>query len=79
MPMTSEAAAATPVFLAQDAGAVGTGGKFFGPKCRERAVPARAAHPQRRGLLWAASEALVQPYLAGAEPRRDQAILSELG
>ena len=56
-----------------------TGGKFFGPKCRERAVPARAAHPQRRGLLWAASEALVQPYLAGAEPRRDQAILSELG
>ena len=74
-----EAAAATPVFLAQDAGAVGTGGKFFGPKCRERAVPARVAHPPRRGLLWAASEALAQPYLAGAEPRRDQAILSELG
>ena len=59
-----EDAARTPVFLAQDAGAAGTGGRFFGPKLKERAVPARASRPERRGGLWAASEEIVRPYLA---------------
>lgn len=36
-----ETAARTPVFLAQDTRAVDTGGRFCGPKLRERVVPAR--------------------------------------
>jgi hypothetical protein len=65
-----EAAAETPVFLAQDERAVGTGGKFYGPKAKERAIPERAARPERRGMLWAASEALVRPHLADAASHR---------
>jgi NAD(P)-dependent dehydrogenase (short-subunit alcohol dehydrogenase family) len=59
-----EAAARTPVSLAQDAGATGTGGRFYGPKLEQRKVPARARRPERRAGLWAASEELVRPYLA---------------
>ena len=56
-------AARTPVFLAQDARAEGTGGRFYGPRQKERTIPARAKRPERRRGLWAASEELVRPYL----------------
>jgi NAD(P)-dependent dehydrogenase (short-subunit alcohol dehydrogenase family) len=62
--LSPEEAACTPVFLAQDAGAMGTGGRFYGPKLKRRKVPARARRPERRAGLWAASEELVRPYLA---------------
>lgn len=69
-----EAAARTPVFLAQDAGAVNSGCRFYGPKLKERKVPARAQRPERRGGLWAASEELVRPYVVrtGAGSRKEQ-------
>jgi NAD(P)-dependent dehydrogenase (short-subunit alcohol dehydrogenase family) len=63
-----EAAARTPVFLAQDARAAGTGGRFYGPKLKQRKIPPRAHRPDRRGILWAASEELVRPYLPGDTP-----------
>ncbi len=58
-----EAAALTPTFLAQDARAADTGGRFFGPNLKERPVPSRSSRPEPRGGLWAASEDLVRPYL----------------
>ncbi|WP_166174570.1 SDR family NAD(P)-dependent oxidoreductase [Rubrobacter tropicus] len=58
-----ETAARTPVYLAQDARATGTGGRFYGPKLEERKVPKRAQRQERRSGLWAASEKLVRPYL----------------
>jgi NAD(P)-dependent dehydrogenase (short-subunit alcohol dehydrogenase family) len=61
-----EVAAQTPVYLAQDAQAVGTGGRFYGPRLKQRLVPARAQRPERRNGLWAASEDLVWPYLLEA-------------
>lgn len=63
--LSPEEAARTPVFLAQDAGVRGTGGRFYGPKLKERAVPARATREERRRGLWTASEDLVRPYLQG--------------
>ena len=36
---------------------------FYGPRLKERPVPARAQRPERRSGLWAASEDLVRPYL----------------
>jgi NAD(P)-dependent dehydrogenase (short-subunit alcohol dehydrogenase family) len=66
--MSPEAAAQTPVFLAQQDRAVGTGGRFFGPRIRQRRIPACAQRPERRSQLWAASEDLVRPYLTGAAP-----------
>jgi NAD(P)-dependent dehydrogenase (short-subunit alcohol dehydrogenase family) len=62
-----ELAARTPVFLAQDAAATGTGGRFYGPKLRQRKVPTRASRSERRGGLWAVSEELVRPYLTRDE------------
>ena len=59
-----ESAARTPVFLAQDAGAVGKGGRFYGPGLKERRIPHRAQRPERRRRLWAASEQLARSYLA---------------
>lgn len=61
-----EVAAQTPVFLAQDDRAIGTGGRFFGPRLKQRRVPARTQRPERRGRLWAASEELVRAYLPAA-------------
>jgi NAD(P)-dependent dehydrogenase (short-subunit alcohol dehydrogenase family) len=49
--------------LAQDARAVGTGGRFYGPKLKRRTIPPRAQRPDRRSELWEASEDLVRPYL----------------
>jgi hypothetical protein len=66
--LSPEEAARTPVFLAQDARAAGTGGRFYGPKLKRRKVPARATRPDRRDILWAASEELVRPYLLEAVP-----------
>lgn len=68
--MPPAAAADTPTFLAQDPAAVGTGGRFFGPRRRPRPIPARATQPERRAALWTVSEALVRSYLpaAGASP-----------
>jgi NAD(P)-dependent dehydrogenase (short-subunit alcohol dehydrogenase family) len=63
MASSPEEAARTPVFLAQDARAASTGGRFYGPKLKERAVPARARRPERRSELWAASADLVRFYL----------------
>ncbi len=64
-----ETAAQTPVYLAQDARATHTGGRFYGPKLKERKVPARAQRPERRRGLWAASEGLVRPYLTQTEAK----------
>ena len=58
-----EEAAETPVFLAQSPQAVGTGGRFYGPWYEQRPVPARVRRPERSSRFWAASEALVRPYL----------------
>jgi NAD(P)-dependent dehydrogenase (short-subunit alcohol dehydrogenase family) len=60
-----EEAARTPVFLAQDARAVGTGGRFYGPKLKRLTIPPRAQRPDRRSELWEASEDLVRTYLSG--------------
>jgi NAD(P)-dependent dehydrogenase (short-subunit alcohol dehydrogenase family) len=68
MALSPEAAAQTPVFLAQHDRAIGTGGCFFGPRLMQRRVPARAQRPERRSRLWAASEDLVRPYLTAAAP-----------
>jgi NAD(P)-dependent dehydrogenase (short-subunit alcohol dehydrogenase family) len=57
------AAAHTPVFLAYDQGAIGVNGTFFGPGCGRRRIPGRVLRPDRRAALWAASEALVRPWL----------------
>lgn len=61
---TPEEAAETPAYLAGDEHATGTNGMFFGPRRKVIAVPERAANPERRRLLWEASEALAAPYLA---------------
>jgi NAD(P)-dependent dehydrogenase (short-subunit alcohol dehydrogenase family) len=68
--LSPEEAARTPVFLAQDARAVGVGGRFYGPKLKQRRIPARAQRPERRGGLWAASEELVRPYLPRGTPHK---------
>jgi NAD(P)-dependent dehydrogenase (short-subunit alcohol dehydrogenase family) len=62
-----ESAAQTPIFLAQDSRATGTGGRFYGPGIQQRPVPERAQRPERRGGLWTASEELVRPYLTQTE------------
>ena len=72
MALSPEEAARTPVFLAQDARAAGTGGRFYGPRLKQRAVPPRARRPERRSGLWAASEDLVRPYLPGIAATGDR-------
>src|SRR5215207_4839956 len=61
--LSPDAAAQTPVFLAQDARAIGAGGHFYGPRLQRRSVPERARRPERRRALWSASEELVRRYL----------------
>ena len=70
-----ESAAQTPVYLAQDAGAAGTGGRFFGPKLKQRTVPERAQRRERRTVLWAASEELVRDHLPPGRPQRPRETL----
>lgn len=62
---TPETAAETPAYLAQDARAHDTNGRFFGRKLKPLRVPARALNPERRRQLWEASEELVRPWLPG--------------
>jgi hypothetical protein len=63
MVMSPRAAAETPVFLAQSDDAIDAGGRFYGPRRKERRVPERARRPERRKMLWEASDALVGAYL----------------
>ncbi len=63
-----EWAALTPAALAQDPRARSTGGRFYGPGLRQRAIPPRALRLDRRSALWAASEDLVRRYLPGDDP-----------
>jgi NAD(P)-dependent dehydrogenase (short-subunit alcohol dehydrogenase family) len=63
-----ELAALTPVYLATDPDAASSGGRFFGPRCREKKVPEAARRPERRAALWAVSDSLVREYLSGASP-----------
>jgi NAD(P)-dependent dehydrogenase (short-subunit alcohol dehydrogenase family) len=58
--LTPEAAAETPVFLAQSPEAAGTSGRFYGPKRARLAVPERALRQDRRNALWNASVARVR-------------------
>src|SRR5215207_10193432 len=74
--LSPHAAAQTPVLLAQDPRAVGTGGHFYGPRLKRRSVPARAQRPERRSALWVASEELVRPYLLGAATAGDRPAVS---
>jgi NAD(P)-dependent dehydrogenase (short-subunit alcohol dehydrogenase family) len=62
--LTPDAAAETPVFLAQSAEATDTASTFWGPRRTRRKIPARARRADRRAALWAASEALVGAHLA---------------
>jgi NAD(P)-dependent dehydrogenase (short-subunit alcohol dehydrogenase family) len=73
MASSPEVAAQTPVFLAQDARAAGIGGRFYGPRLKQRTVPPRARRLERRSGLWAASEDLVRPYLPGCPEDHDRA------
>ncbi|HYU14434.1 MAG TPA: SDR family NAD(P)-dependent oxidoreductase [Candidatus Acidoferrum sp.] len=61
--MSPAAGAQTPVFLARSPAALGSGGRFYGPRRAPRPIPARASQPARRRGLWAASEQLVRAYL----------------
>jgi len=61
------------VFLARDAQAAGSGGRFYGPRRAERAVPERALRPDRRRALWEASEELVRPHRTGDAAERGRA------
>jgi NAD(P)-dependent dehydrogenase (short-subunit alcohol dehydrogenase family) len=60
-------AAETPVFLAQNPIAAGSGGRFYGPRCKERPVPPRVLRQDRRRALWDSSEALVKAHLASLQ------------
>jgi len=64
-------AAQTPVYLARGARLAGRGGRFFGPRLRERTVPARAQRLDRRNALWLASQSLVHDYLLPAHALPD--------
>jgi NAD(P)-dependent dehydrogenase (short-subunit alcohol dehydrogenase family) len=61
--LSPDEAARTPVFLAQNVNAMGTGGQFYGPNLKKRRIPMRAQRIERRNGLWAMSEELVQQYL----------------
>lgn len=61
--LRTEVAAMTPAYLARDPRARGTSGRFFGPRMKPRAVPARVLNRERRRMLWNASETLVRDYL----------------
>jgi NAD(P)-dependent dehydrogenase (short-subunit alcohol dehydrogenase family) len=75
--ISPEAAARTPVYLAQDPGAVGISGHFFGPDLASRPVPAHVQQKERRAKLWAVSEDLVWPYLPKGRATDHASILAE--
>jgi NAD(P)-dependent dehydrogenase (short-subunit alcohol dehydrogenase family) len=61
--ISAEVAADTPSWLAQHPTAAEHNGRFYGPRRKQLAVPARALREDRRSGLWTTSEDLVQPYL----------------
>ena len=66
-------AARTPVFLAQDPRAAGTGGRFYGHDLEPHPVPPWAQRVEWRHRLWAASEDLVRSYLPEGRSAMDRA------
>jgi NAD(P)-dependent dehydrogenase (short-subunit alcohol dehydrogenase family) len=66
--ISPEVAAETPTWLAQHTEARGTNGRFYGPRCVQREVPARALDPERRRGLWKLSDALVHRHLPKPAP-----------
>jgi NAD(P)-dependent dehydrogenase (short-subunit alcohol dehydrogenase family) len=75
--ISPEIASEAPTWLAQN---TGSNGRFYGPRCVERKVPARALDPERRRGLWERSDALVRRYLPKPapltllDPRRVEAV-----
>lgn len=61
--ISAEVAAETPSWLARSPSAARSNGLFYGPRCKQLSIPARALDERRRAALWSASERLVQPYL----------------
>lgn len=70
--MSPERAARTPVYLAQTPHTNGTDGHFFGPRCEQLPVPARAQDRERRSLLWSVSRALVREFVPEPVPTVDR-------
>ena len=63
--LAPEVAAATPAWLADSADAREVSASFFGPNRSVRRIPERVRRPDRRQHLWAVSEQLTAPWLAG--------------
>ena len=63
--LTPEAAADTPAWLADSADPRQVSESFFGPNRSVRRIPDRVRRPDRRQQLWAVSERLTAPWLAG--------------
>jgi NAD(P)-dependent dehydrogenase (short-subunit alcohol dehydrogenase family) len=66
--MSPAIAAETPVFLAHSAEAVGTNGRFYGPRCRPRIIPDHALNVARRRRLIELSDELVRPFVDAPAP-----------
>ncbi len=60
-----EAPADTPARLVDSAGSREVSASFFGPHRSVRGIPERVNRPDRRAQLWAVSERLTAPWLAG--------------
>ena len=63
--LAPEAAADTPAWLADSADPREVSESFFGPNRSVRRIPERVRRPDRRRQLWAVSERLTAPWLAG--------------
>jgi NAD(P)-dependent dehydrogenase (short-subunit alcohol dehydrogenase family) len=63
--LTPEAAADTPTWLVDSADPGEVSGSFYGPNRSVRRIPERVRRPDRRQQLWAVSEQLTAPWLAG--------------
>ena len=63
--LTPEAAADTPAWLVDSADTRQVSESFFGPNRSVRRIPDRVRRPDRRQQLWAVSERLTAPWLAG--------------
>ena len=63
--LTPEAAADTPAWLVDSAETRQVSESFFGPNRSVRRIPDRVRRPDRRQQLWAVSERLTAPWLAG--------------
>ena len=63
--LAPEAAADTPAWLVGSAAPRQVSESFFGPNRSVRRIPDRVRRPARRQQLWAVSERLTAPWLAG--------------